>query len=138
MIKVKYIQLTKGSQELHVGDDLIVAIEAFLNSTKDGNCPIDVSQQIVDTFNECQSNHGLCKYNLKAKSKQLRKLISARMQEGYSIEEIKQVIVNSYDHWVGTEFEKYLRPVTLLKEDKFDYRLNLKPKKKQVKYTGFN
>jgi uncharacterized phage protein (TIGR02220 family) len=37
------------------------------------------------------------------------------LQEGYTYEEIKTIIDYKFKQWRNTEFEKYIRPVTLFK-----------------------
>ena len=48
-----------------------------------------------------------------------RKLIQARFNEGYSLEDFKYVIDVKCSQWIGTDFEKYLRPSTLFNATKF-------------------
>lgn len=58
------------------------------------------------------------------------KVIKARLGEGYSIKDFKQVITIKSEEWAGTEFSKFLRPETLF-GNKFDGYLNQpKPKSK--------
>ena len=56
----------------------------------------------------------------------------ARLNEGYSLDDFKQVIEKKVNEWKGTEMEKYLRPETLF-GTKFENYLNQKiAKKKQA------
>jgi uncharacterized phage protein (TIGR02220 family) len=50
--------------------------------------------------------------------------IKARITEGYSITDFKKVIDNKVSHWLGTEQQKYLRPITLFSASKFENYLN--------------
>ncbi|MGL5085587.1 MAG: conserved phage C-terminal domain-containing protein, partial [Clostridium sp.] len=52
-------------------------------------------------------------------------LIKARIAEGFTEEEFIKVIDNKVSEWVGTEYEKYLRPETLF-GTKFESYLNQK------------
>ena len=59
-----------------------------------------------------------------------RKLISARLKEGFSVDDCKTVIDKKCEDWIGTEYEQYLRPKTLF-GNKFEGYLNSKVIKKQ-------
>ena len=56
------------------------------------------------------------------------KHITARLADGYSIEELKTVIDIKTKEWKGTDMEKYLRPETLFNSAKFDGYLNQQKK----------
>lgn len=51
------------------------------------------------------------------------KLIGARLQEGYNIDQMKYVIDVKASQWLNTDMEKYLRPETLF-GNKFENYLN--------------
>ena len=51
-------------------------------------------------------------------------LIISRMQEGYTTSDFKYVIDFKVKDWKGSDFQKYLRPITLFKKDKFENYLN--------------
>ncbi len=59
----------------------------------------------------------------RAQSKNTRRLIDARLAEGHTPEEFRQVIRTKKREWAGTEMAKYLRPDTLFC-GKFDGYLN--------------
>jgi uncharacterized phage protein (TIGR02220 family) len=61
----------------------------------------------------------------RATGKATQKHINARLKEGYTVEDFKTVIDKKVAEWVGTEFEKYLRPETLF-GSKFENYLNQK------------
>ena len=52
-----------------------------------------------------------------------KKLISARCNEGFELEDFKQVIDNKVKEWQGSDMEKFLRPETLF-GTKFEGYLN--------------
>ena len=52
-------------------------------------------------------------------------LIKARINEGFTLQDFKVVIDNKCEEWLGTEFEKFLRPETLF-SNKFEGYLNQK------------
>ena len=65
--------------------------------------------------------------NYKHTTGKTQSLIRARMNEGFTLEDFKQVISNKCNDWKGTDFEKYLRPETLF-GTKFESYLNSKAK----------
>lgn len=60
-----------------------------------------------------------------------KKLIHARMEEGFTKEDFFKVIDTKVNTWKGTEWEKYLRPETLFCASKFQGYLNEKPAEKR-------
>jgi predicted phage replisome organizer/uncharacterized phage protein (TIGR02220 family) len=87
----------------------------------------EMKKEIIDYLN----------YKLSSRYKAITKtnnLIKARMKEGFTIEDFKQVIDKKFDEWKGTEYEKYLRPETLF-GNKFEGYLNQKVIMKQSKYS---
>lgn len=60
-------------------------------------------------------------------SDKTRKHIHARVAEGYKLEDFKTVIDSKCAEWLGTDYEKYLRPETLF-GTKFEGYLNAAPK----------
>jgi len=67
------------------------------------------------------------------------KLIAARIDEGYSISEFKSVIDKKVIDWKGTDWERYLRPMTLFSKTKFENYLNStnEPDTKHTKFSKF-
>lgn len=65
--------------------------------------------------------------NYRHTTNKTQSLIRARMKEGFTLEDFKQVISNKCNEWKGTDFEKYLRPETLF-GTKFESYLNSKTK----------
>lgn len=63
------------------------------------------------------------KKNFKAGTKATQRHISARLEEGYSLEDFKCVIDKKVREWQGTEMDQYLRPETLF-GTKFEGYLN--------------
>lgn len=57
-------------------------------------------------------------------TKKTRELIRARWNEGFRLEDFKTVIDKKCIEWVGTEWEKFLRPETLFRAGKFESYLN--------------
>jgi uncharacterized phage protein (TIGR02220 family) len=51
-------------------------------------------------------------------------VISARIGEGFTIDQLKQVIDKKVAEWKGGKMEKYIRPITLFSSDKFESYVN--------------
>ena len=66
--------------------------------------------------------------NYRASTKNTQSFISARLKEGFTVEDFKKVIDVKAENWLGTDFEKYLRPTTLF-GTKFENYLNEANKK---------
>lgn len=75
-------------------------------------------QKIVDHLNEKTGQH------FQAKAKETRKLIKARINDGFTPDQLIQAIDNQVACWKGKTNEKYLRPATLFKQSKFEERVN--------------
>lgn len=73
--------------------------------------------------------------NYKCTTKKTQTLIRARINEGFIEEDFKKVIDNKCQEWLGTEWEKFLRPETLF-GTKFESYLNTKVQKKGESYNG--
>jgi uncharacterized phage protein (TIGR02220 family) len=82
----------------------------------------DISS-VVSYLNDHASTH----YRLS--SRNTRSHINARFEDGYTVEDFKQVIDTKCDEWLGTDMAKYLRPDTLF-GTKFESYLNQKPRAK--------
>lgn len=69
------------------------------------------------------------------------RLLSARANEGFTVEDMIKVVDKKCEEWIGTEFEKYLRPKTLFNASHFEEYLNQKnnsAKKKPETKNKFN
>lgn len=67
-------------------------------------------------------------YHISGKTTQRH--INARLVEGYTVDDFKKVIDNKCADWMGTEWEKFLRPSTLF-GTKFEDYLNQKMQSKK-------
>ena len=74
-------------------------------------------KEIVNYLNQKLNKH------YRPNSTNIQKHINARLNEGYTFDDFKIVIDKKYNDWMGTEYEKYLRPETLF-GSKFDSYLN--------------
>ena len=75
-------------------------------------------EEIVGYLNEKSGS------SFKATTDATKKLINARITEGYTVEDFKKVIDNRVANWTGTEYEQYLQPSTLFAPTKFEKYLN--------------
>lgn len=60
----------------------------------------------------------------RASTEATRKMIRARLSEGYTLDDFKHVIDVKCSQWLGTEHEKYLRPETLFRPSHFESYVN--------------
>ena len=79
----------------------------------------EVYQEIISYLNEKTSS------DYKATTKSYTKLVDARIKSGYSLQDFVTVIDKKVAEWMGTDFEKFLRPETLF-GNKFETYLNQK------------
>ena len=69
--------------------------------------------------------------NYRPTTKNTQSFINARVKEGYVVEDFKKVIDSKSREWLGTDFEKYLRPATLF-GTKFESYLNQDVKERKL------
>lgn len=103
------------------------------------SCPPDVRQEIeTDTEKETKKDIYIDLYSdvisylnekagtrYKATSEKTKAVIRARASEGFTLDDFKTVIDKKCAEWIGTEWEKFLRPETLF-GTKFEGYLNAK------------
>lgn len=71
------------------------------------------------------------------KNKQTNERITARLKDGFSVDDFKKVIDNKWAEWRGTEYEKYMRPETLFAPSHFEAYLNQKVNSKGKEIWAF-
>lgn len=97
----------------------------YTDINPDENTDKDPFKAVISYLNE-KTGKG---YRL---GKNTRKLINARLSEGYTLDDFRKVIDVKCAEWKGTEFEKYLQPSTLFAPSHFDEYLNTSmPRPKQ-------
>lgn len=106
--------------------ELIVLDEINLSNHKKNNDKNKAAREII--VNYLNQKLGT---RYKANSTNTKKHINARLNEGYKPDDFKTVIDKKCNDWIGTEYEKYLRPETLF-GSKFESYLN------QSGYTPVN
>ena len=80
-------------------------------------------EKIIDYLNQKTGQ------NLHSSTKAYQRLIKARWNEGYTLQDFKAVIDNKAFEWQGTEFWKYMVPRTLFAASHFDDYLNANKRK---------
>ena len=105
------------------------------NNTRDINTPSRNStrtpyKEIIYYLNERTGR------NYKHTAKANQRVIKARMNEGYTLEDFKTVIDKKYDEWNNdTKMKKFLRPETLFSTN-FDRYLNEETESNQKSWAG--
>lgn len=89
------------------------------NKTEKSN-NIDIVSEVILYLNQVAGTR------FTAGSQATQKHINARLKEGYTLKDFKQVIDTKTSEWQGTEFAKFLRPVTLF-GTKFENYINQQP-----------
>lgn len=74
-------------------------------------------KDVIDYLNQKTGKH------YKSTTKKNQTVIRARTDEGFTLDDFKQVVNNKVAEWKGTDMEKYLRPETLF-GTKFEGYLN--------------
>jgi len=77
----------------------------------------------------------VCKKKYRLDNQSAIKLIKGKLNNGFTIDDIKYVIDVKANHWLNSEQEMYLRPETLF-GNKFETYLNEKPRQATNKFTG--
>lgn len=125
-------KFNRGSKEILPGDSKnslsgskeILPNKETINNNSDNEKEKENIKEIVDYLN---SNAGK---NFRATNKTTQSHIHARIGEGFTVEDFKTVIDKKCAEWIGTDFEQYLRPVTLF-GTKFESYLNAPAIKRQ-------
>ena len=97
------------------------------------NININNKDKYIDIINYLNTNTNS---NYKYNTPKTIRLIDCRLNEGFTVDDFKQVIDTMSDEWLGDEKMKvYLRPETLF-GTKFESYLNRKPSKPTSKVTA--
>lgn len=91
-----------------------------VNTTK--NIKNYKNKEVIDIVEYLNSRAGT---NYRPTSEKTKKLVRARLKEGFTVDDFKTVIDKKCDEWQGSDMEKYLRPETLF-GTKFEAYLNQK------------
>ena len=119
------------------GDGVTNAYLIGNSNTKNKEKENNIYNEVIKYLNEKANT------NYRPSTKNTQSFISARLKEGFTVEDFKKVIDVKAKSWIGTDFEKYLRPATLF-GTKFENYLNeankkgptLKGHKENIKTNG--
>lgn len=85
----------------------------------------DTTEEVIEHLNRRAGTH------YRASTANTRKLVKARLKEGFTVEDMKLVIDKKCADWLNNqEMAQYLRPETLF-GNKFESYLNAKPRQQQ-------
>ena len=101
------------------------------NNTINNTININIYSEIIDYLNSKADT------NYKVNAKKTRAFINARIAEGFTIDDFKNVIDIKSTEWLNTNMQQYLRPETLF-GTKFEGYLNQKSTKQTGNYTSNN
>ena len=113
--KSEQLQQVEGDKQQQSNNNVTT-----LSKKKENNN--NIYSLVIDYLNKKAST------NYRATTKNTQSFINARVKEGYAVEDFKKVIDSKSREWLGTDFEKYLRPATLF-GTKFENYLNEANKK---------
>ena len=112
--------ITESIQEEPIQTELIVEkLKSPRKKATETSYPNEVYEEIVSFLNEATGK------NYKNNSVINRKFITQRLNDGFTIEDFKQVIAVKSTNWLGGKMEQFLRPETLF-SNKFESYLNEK------------
>ena len=107
------------------GEEVTNAYVIGNSNTKNKEKNNNIYSEVIKYLNEKANT------NYRPSTKNTQSFINARLKEGFTVEDFKKVIDVKAKSWVGTDFEKYLRPSTLF-GTKFENYLNEANKKGPV------
>ena len=116
--KSEQLQQVEGGKQQQSNNNVTT-----LSKKKENNN--NIYSLVIDYLNKKAST------NYRATTKNTQSFINARVKEGYAVEDFKKVIDSKSREWLGTDFEKYLRPATLF-GTKFENYLNEANKKTPI------
>jgi uncharacterized phage protein (TIGR02220 family) len=107
------------------------------DSKETNNKPNNKSNKVVieEVLNHLNKLTGK---NFKSSTKDYQRTISARLSEGYSLDDFKKVTELKFNEWKNdTKFSKFLRPATLYCAKHFDSYLNSDNPQKSLQENSF-
>lgn len=120
------------SQNVQPIPDINTDINAVVNTDNKKGATSSSIQLVTEILDYLNMRAGT-KY--RADTRKTQDLIKARLKEGFSVQDFRTVIEKKCVEWVGTEWEKFLRPETLF-GTKFESYLNAKVIKKSDKSSN--
>ena len=96
----------------------------FITENKKKKSVKKYSQDINDTINKVLEYLNAVTNSTYTATKTNSECINARINDGFTLSDFKKVIDTKAEQWLGTEQHKYLRPITLFSQSKFENYLN--------------
>jgi len=118
--KVVHEKTSHGKNLIHSNTETTTKTEV----SKTNTAPLPLPSEILSYLNSKTDS------NFKAVTANT-KLIKARLDEGHTLQDIKDVIDSKVDEWAGTKLEQYLRPATLFNAEKFNQYIGTIGKKEK-------
>ena len=118
----------KEKEERNVTDNVTSRYPSY--SISSSNSFSESIKEIIDYLNI--NTNKRYTYN----NKSFNRHITARLKDGFTVDEFKLVIDKKCREWKGTEFEQYLKPTTLFSQAHFEEYLN-QPEKKSKNDASF-
>ena len=120
-------------KEIEIETEKEIKIEKENENDNEVSCTDSVNESWNDTFNQIIDYlNAKAAMNYRTSSKKTQSLIRARVADGFNVDDFMIVIDKKCAEWIGTEYEKYLRPETLF-GTKFEGYLNARINPKQSK-----
>ena len=132
----KYLEHIYNKGETRYGidttciDTFVTVTDTVTVSDTDSNTDTDINTIKKDSNLKyikeiVQYLNNRCGTKYRYQTKETKEHINARLREGYTVDDFKDVIDKKAEDWMNTEREKYLRPQTLF-GTKFESYLNQK------------
>ena len=110
--QLEKISTRRGEKIWHIERALTDYLNALNKKSKKASVPVQAKptlfNQVLDYMEECTGR----------KFKESSELL-ARIEEGYTFDQFSQMINYKAKEWMGTDYQKYLRPSTLFNLSKF-------------------
>lgn len=124
----------KAKQKLlETVNDMSMTSQRCHDTDKDKDKEKEIDKEIYISIVEHLNQKAGTSY--KASTKKTQTCIHARLSEGFTLDDFKTVIDKKCAEWLGTEWEKFLRPETLF-GTKFESYLNAKVTRKNTVNTA--
>lgn len=119
-IQIKYGKLLISNTNVEVKEVKQKPIKKVKKEAETPIVEIDMNEVYESIISYLNSKAGT---GFKSQTNSYRTFINARLKNGYGLEDFYTVIDNKCNEWIGTDFQKFLRPETLF-GNKFDSYLN--------------
>jgi uncharacterized phage protein (TIGR02220 family) len=131
MNKIPNIPIQLKSGMLSIYQEKVISLKKVVKpkkekETKKAESEINMNEVYESIISYLNQKAGT---GYKSETNSYRTFINARLKSGYKIEDFYKVIDNKSNEWIGTDFQKFLRPETLF-GNKFDSYLNQNVTKK--------